>query len=37
MKDEDEGTAVKWKALTMKMETVTLIGIGRLNLTGFVY
>jgi hypothetical protein len=27
----------KMKALTMKMETMTLTGIGRLNLTFFVY
>jgi len=34
---EDEGTAVKMKALTVKMETMTLIGIGRMNLTCFLY
>ena len=34
--DENVTSVRKMKALTVKMETVTLIGKGRLNLTCFV-
>ena len=34
---EENGNVRKMKALTVKMETVTLIGKGRKNLTYFVY